>query len=85
MASIYPLSKLIFNAQYNIKSQAFFDHFSNIGDCCPGYNTNCVIMGAMEAEVTTFPREAMMPLQPYPFGLDPVSQIICTYSSLGHL
>ena len=33
---------------------------------------SCVIMGAKEAELTVFPREAMAELQPYPFGLDPV-------------
>ena len=32
-------------------------------------------MGAKQAEITTFPREAMTDMQPYPFGLDPVSYV----------
>ena len=32
-----------------------------------------MIMGAKDAELTTFPRDAMKSKQPYPFGLDPVS------------
>ena len=46
---------------------------SYIGDCCQGLYSRCVIMGAKDAELTTFPREAMKELQPYPFGFDPVS------------
>jgi len=43
-------------------------------------------MGAKEAEITSFPREAMAELQPYPFGLDPVSlvvtcHLICMYET----
>ena len=47
--------------------------FSNIADCCPGVNTNCVIMGGSSSPETVFPREAMYEKRPYPFGLDPVS------------
>ena len=45
---------------------------SSIADCCPKGNS-CVIMGGVPAELTTFPREAMYSLKPYPFGVDPVS------------
>ena len=44
----------------------------SIADCCLGANTSCVILGAKEAELTIFPREAMKTMQPYPIGLDPV-------------
>ena len=52
---------------------------SDIAGCCkPGIN--CVILGGGESQFSDFPREAMTPLQPYPFGIDPVSPL-CMYTS----
>ena len=46
---------------------------SSIASCCrPG--NSCVILGGAQAYLSVFPREAMAPYKPYPFGLDPVSR-----------
>ena len=52
-------------------SQSLSLSYSTIAGCCrPG--NNCVILGGPQAFLTVFPREAMTPYKPYPFGLDPV-------------
>lgn len=57
--------------------------YRSIGQCCPiSINNsqpiihNCVTLGGGGSALTLFPREAMTFQQPYPFGMDPVSDLI---------
>ena len=74
-AGLNTSAKLV-QSQYYSKDPIIRALVRHIGDCCPGASTNCVILGAKAAEITTFPREAIKTQHPYPFGLDPVSPVL---------